>query len=128
MNQIERLNKILDTNNYLDFTNTNLTIFSNVINVTGRATSNYYALVSGMELEDTYAEVYNNTINVVNDLAYSSSNNIYGISYYQTTSGNHTFNISDNIVRTNGHYAVYLADVTKAIKIAGATRSSKQVL
>ena len=28
MNQIESLNKILDTNNYLDFTNTNLTIFS----------------------------------------------------------------------------------------------------
>ena len=89
--------------------NTNLTIFSNVINVTGRATSNYYALVSGMELEDTYAEVYNNTINVVNDLAYSSSNNIYGISYYQTTYNNpHVFKVYNNTILTNGHYAVYL--------------------
>ena len=88
---------------------TNLTIFSNIINVTGRATSNYYALVSGMELEDTYAEVYNNTIYVVNDLAYSSSNNIYGISYYQTTYNNpHVFKLYNNTILTNGHYAVYL--------------------
>ena len=88
---------------------TNLTIFSNIINVTGRATSDYYTLVSGMELEDTYAEVYNNTINVVNDLPYSSSNNIYGISYYQTTFNDpHVFKVYNNTILTNGHYAVYL--------------------
>ena len=88
---------------------TNLTIYNNVINVTGRATNDYYSLVSGMELEDTYAEVYNNTINVVNDLAYSSSNNIYGISYYQTTYNNpHVFKVYNNTIVTNGHYAVYL--------------------
>ena len=88
---------------------TNLTIYSNIINVTGRATDNYYSLVSGMELEDTYAEVYNNTINVVNDLVYSQGNNIYGISYYQTTYNNpHVFKVYNNTIVTNGHYAVYL--------------------
>ena len=94
---------------------TNITIYNNFINVTGRATTNYYALVSGIELQDTDVTIYNNTIyaQTLND--YNSTYNVFGISYYQTTSGNHTFNISDNIVRTNGHYAVYLASSVNSI-------------
>ena len=94
---------------------TNITIYNNFINVTGRATTNYYALVSGIELQDTDVTVYNNTIyaQTLND--YNSTYNVFGISYYQTTSGNHTFNISDNTVKTNGHYAVYLASSVNSI-------------
>ncbi|AMK15823.1 hypothetical protein [Methanobrevibacter olleyae] len=88
---------------------TNITIYNNFINVTGRASDKLYALVSGIELQDTYAEVYNNTIYVQNLNNYISNYTIFGISYNQTTPGNHTFNIHDNTIRTNGHYAVYLA-------------------
>lgn len=88
---------------------TNLTIYNNVINVTGLASGGEYNLVSGMELEDTYAEVYNNTINVINELAYSQGNAIFGISYYQNCyHPPYVFKIYNNTVVTNGHYAIYL--------------------
>ena len=88
---------------------TYLNISNNFINVTGRATNDYYSLVSGMELQDTSVTIFNNTIYAQNLNNYSSSNNIYGVSYYQTTPNGHTFDISENTIRTNGHYAVYLA-------------------
>ena len=94
---------------------TNITIYNNIINVTGRATTNYYALVSGIELQDTDVNIYNNTIFAQNLNDYSSNYNVFGVSYYQTTDGNHTFNISDNTVRTNGHYAVYLTSSTDSV-------------
>ena len=88
---------------------TNLTIYNNVINVTGLASGGEYNLVSGMELEDTYAEVYNNTINVINELAYSQGNAIFGISYYQNCyHPPYVFKIYNNTIVTNGHYAIYL--------------------
>ncbi len=88
---------------------TNLTIYGNRINVTGRAGDNPWALVSGMELQDSYAEVYNNIINVNNIAGYHAGYCAYGISYSQSTSGNHYYNIHNNDVTVyNGDYAVYL--------------------
>ena len=94
---------------------TDITIYNNSINVTGKAGDNYYALVSGMELQDTNVEVYNNTVYVQNLNSYSPNDYAYGISYNQTTAGNHTFNIYDNTIRTNSHYAVYLVSSNDSI-------------
>ena len=84
-------------------------IKNNRINVTGRAGDNKYNLVSGMELQDTYAEVSGNTI-VVNNIGNCTVETCaYGISYCQNTTGPHNFYIEDNTVTVNnGNYAVYL--------------------
>lgn len=88
---------------------TSLTIYGNRINVTGRAGDNAWALVSGMELQDSNAEVYNNVINVNNTAGYHAGYYAFGISYCQSTSGNHYYNIHNNNVTVyNGDYAVYL--------------------
>lgn len=88
---------------------TSLTIFGNKINVTGKAGSDPWSLVSGMELQDDYASVYGNNIHVKNTAGYSSSYHAYGISYSQYTAGNHRFEImSNNVIVENGPYAVYI--------------------
>lgn len=86
-------------------------IKNNRINVTGVAGDNKYALVSGMELQDTYAEVSGNVI-VVNNLGNcTDSTYAFGISYCQNTTGPHNFYIDNNNVTVhNGNYAVYLYD------------------
>ena len=84
---------------------TDITVTNNFINVTGLATGNYYALVSGMELQDTVAKVYNNTIYSYN--IGDGTDGIFGISYAQSTSGRHTYDIQNNTVYTDGAYAIY---------------------
>ncbi len=87
---------------------THIDIISNFINVTGLASTHYFALVAGIEVQDTNDRIWNNTI-IVNNLGnYSANNNIYGISYTQNTGGNHSYNIQYNNVTTNGLYAVEL--------------------
>ena len=92
---------------------TNITVCGNRINVTGKAGSDPWSLVSGMELQDTYATVYGNTIDVTNVGGYHEENYyVYGISYCQSTPGNHTYNITNNTVRVpDGDWAVYLDNV-----------------
>lgn len=100
--------------NYFGYTS--LTIFGNIINVTGRAGTNPWALVSGMELQDNYAHVYNNTIYVNNTAGYDSSNCAYGISYSQTTGSSHYYDVENNTVWLyNGDYTVYLASPATGI-------------
>ena len=90
---------------------TNLTIYGNRINVTGRAGDNAWALVSGMELQDTYANVYGNIINVNNTAGYHADYFAFGISYCQSTSGHHYYYIENNTVNvTNADWAVYILD------------------
>lgn len=84
-------------------------MISNFINVTGVASTHYYALVAGIEVQDSDDLIWNNTIIVNNIGEYRDSNNIYGISYSQSTDGNHTYNIQYNNVTTNGRYAVSLS-------------------
>lgn len=91
---------------------TNLTICGNHIDVTGKAGSDPWSLVSGMELQDTYATVYGNTIDVTNVNGYVSGYYVYGISYCQPTSGSHTYNVYNNTVNVpHGDWAVYLSNV-----------------
>ena len=88
---------------------TQITVCGNNINVTGKAGSDPWSLVSGMELQDTYATVYGNTIYVNNTEPYSASNYAFGISYCQYTAYNHEFDVYNNtVVVENGQYAVYL--------------------
>ena len=87
-----------------------LYILSNFINVTGYAGRSNWALVAGIEVQDSDDVILNNTIyaqNVNND-SNNRNNNIYGISYSQSTSGNHQYNIQYNKVITNGYNAVML--------------------
>ena len=84
-------------------------MISNFINVTGVASTHYYALVAGIEVQDSDDLIWNNTIIVNNIGEYNDANNIYGISYSQSTDGNHTYNIQYNNVTTNGRYAVSLS-------------------
>ena len=92
-----------------------LKIYNNRINVTGKAGSDPWSLVSGMELQDTSAEVYGNNItvkNTVNNTNYCA----YGISYSQYTAGEHKYDIhNNNVVVENGKYAVYLDGVVNSL-------------
>ena len=94
---------------------TNITVCGNHINVTGKAGSDPWSLVSGMELQDTYATVCGNTIDVTNVEGYKSNYYIFGISYCQSTPGTHTYNITNNTVRVpHGDWAVYLDGVVNS--------------
>ena len=85
-----------------------LDIFSNFINVTGYASSDAWALVAGIEVQDSDDRIMNNTIIVDTVNAFQKGFNVYGISYSQTTDGDHTYNIQYNKVSTNSDYAVSL--------------------
>ena len=88
---------------------TNITVCGNHISVTGKAGSDEWSLLSGMELQDTYATVYGNTVTVNNTAGYHANYCAYGISYCQATSGSHYYNIHNNKVKViNGDHAVYL--------------------
>lgn len=94
---------------------TKIDIISNFINVTGLASTHYWALVAGIEVQDSDDLIWNNTIIVNNIGNYSANNNIYGISYSQNTQGNHTYNIQYNNVTTNGRYAVSLSGTSSLV-------------
>lgn len=99
---------------------TSLYIFSNTINVTGLAGEHNWALVAGIEVQDTNDTIWNNTIEVHN-VANSTTGNAYGISYSQGTFRNHTYNIQYNKVKTDSDYAVY---VNSSGKIKNTTVSN----
>lgn len=89
---------------------TNLTIYGNHIDVTGKAGSDPWSLVSGMELQDTYATVYNNTICVHNTGNFTTGDYAFGISYCQETDGFHYYYIyQNNVTVCNGDFTIYLA-------------------
>ena len=90
-------------------------MISNFINVTGYASTHYWALVAGIEVQDSDDLIWNNTIIVNNIGSYADNNNIYGISYSQNTKGNHTYNIQYNNVTTNGRYAVSLSGTSSLV-------------
>ena len=87
---------------------TALSITNNRINVTGLAGVHEWALVAGIESQDSDSIIRNNTIEVHSVGDVNVNDNIYGISYRQSTSGNHSFDIEDNTVFSDGYYAVFL--------------------
>ncbi len=99
---------------------TEITVENNWINVTGFAGTAEFALVSGMEFQDTVAKAYNNTIYVQNVNEYNDDNNIAGITYVQSTSGSHQFDIQNNTIYSEGKYAVLIKSA-KDSQIIGNT-------
>ena len=99
---------------------TEITAENNWINVTGFAGTGEFALVSGMEFQDIVAKAYNNTIYVQNVNEYNDDNNIAGITYVQSTSGSHQFDIQNNTIYSEGKYAVLIKSA-KDSQIIGNT-------
>ena len=87
---------------------TYLSIRYNKINVTGLAGTHDWALVTGIESQDTFAEIFNNQIEVHSIADVGINDNIYAISYRQSISGPNTFDIENNVAITDGYYAVYI--------------------
>lgn len=87
---------------------TSLSITNNRINVTGLAGEHEWALVAGIESQDSHSQIYNNTIEVHSVGAITEDDNLYGISYRQSTAGDHQYNIQNNTVFSDGFYAVNL--------------------
>ena len=90
-----------------------LKIEKNRINVTGKAGSDPWSLVSGIEVQDSSAEVSDNIITVNNIAGYTPDNYAFGISYAQWINQTHVYNIHNNHVNViNGDYAIYLLNDT----------------
>lgn len=87
---------------------TRIDIMSNFINITGYASSHPWALVAGIEVQDSDDKIMNNTIIVNTVNKFKNGYNVYGISYSQKTGGTHKYNIQYNNVTTNGQHAVAL--------------------
>lgn len=82
-------------------------IANNFINITGLATaSGSWALVTGIEIQNGYAKIYNNTIYTYNVGQYNESAYCYGVSYAQWMYGNRTLDIQDNTIVTEGKYTI----------------------
>ena len=89
----------------------------NKINITGLAGEHEWALVAGIEVQDSEDRITNNWIEVHSVGAVTENSNLYGISYRQSTDGDHTFDIENNLVFSEGYYAVYLlSSVDSTIK------------
>ena len=112
------------------FGDTFIDIISNFINVTGDATAGTFgdwALVTGIEVQDTGDNILNNTI-IVNNLGnYKSNAYVYGISYVQNTGGGHTYNIQYNNITTNGNYGVKLIGDVKDSTTYNSTISNNVI-
>lgn len=87
---------------------TSLSITNNRINVTGLAGQHEWALVAGIESQDSHSNISNNIIEVHSVGDVSVNDNLYGISYRQSTAGDHQYNIHDNTVFSDGYYSVNL--------------------
>ena len=87
-----------------------LTVENNIINVTGYATTDNYALVAGIEAEIDKLEASNNTITVENGADYDDAYQVYGVSMTSSyMSGDVSADIKDNNMTVDGKYAVYYA-------------------
>lgn len=96
---------------------TALNIENNDINITGLAGKHNWALVAGIEVQDSNDNIKNNRIEVHSISDVDEEDNLYGISYRQNTDGNHKFDIENNLVFSEGYYAVYLlSSVDSTIK------------
>ncbi|MDO5824096.1 right-handed parallel beta-helix repeat-containing protein [Methanobrevibacter sp.] len=87
---------------------TELSITYNRINVTGLAGTHEWALVAGIESQDSNAIIENNIIEVHSVGPVNVDDNIFGVSYRQSTDGDHKYSIKNNTVFSDGFKSVYL--------------------
>lgn len=93
---------------------TEIDIISNFINITGKAGTDSYALVAGIEVQDSDDRILNNTIIVDTVGGYKAGDRVYGISYSQGTAGNHKYDIKYNKITTPGPTAISLNQGTSS--------------
>jgi len=93
---------------------TEIDIISNFINITGKAGTDSYALVAGIEVQDSDDRILNNTIIVDTVGGYKAGDRVYGISYSQSTNGDHKYDIKYNKVTTPGPTAISLNQGTSS--------------
>lgn len=79
-------NLAIYSQNYAEL-DSHLTVYGNNISVTGKAGSDPWSLVSGIETQDRHAEIYDNIIHVNNTAGYVQDNYAFGISYAQWING-----------------------------------------
>ena len=99
------------------FGSTEISMTYNVINVTGLAGTHEWALVTGIESQDSSSEIMNNIIEVHSVNSPSRNDNLYAISYRQSTTGLHSYNIQNNLAFSDGYYAVHLLSSDNSIII-----------
>ena len=87
---------------------TKLDIISNFINITGKAGTDFWSLVAGIEVQDSDDKILNNTIIVADADGFTEGTRLYGISYSQNTHGNHQYDIEYNHVISPNSIAVSL--------------------
>ena len=87
---------------------TKLDIVSNFINITGKAGTDFWSLVAGIEVQDSDDRILNNTIIVADIDGFKEGTRLYGISYSQNTYGNHKYDIMYNHIITPNSIAVSL--------------------
>ena len=93
---------------------TEIDIISNFINITGKAGTDSWALVAGIEVQDSDDRILNNTIIVDTVGGYKAGDRVYGISYSQSTNGTHKYDIKYNKVTTPGPTAISLNQGTSS--------------
>ena len=97
-----------------------LVIKDNFLNISGYATgSNDFALISGIEVQTGYATIYNNTIYVQNKADYGEKYPVSGISAIQYSASTLSFDIQDNVIFTNGKYAVEMLYAPQSAIVTG---------
>lgn len=94
---------------------TELSITNNKINVTGLAGAHEWALVAGIESQDTNSVISNNIIEVHSVSPVNVGDNIYGVSYRQSTDGDHKYSIQNNTVFSDGFKSVYLLSSNNSV-------------
>ncbi len=99
---------------------TSIFIANNTINITGLAGTHEWALVTGIESQDSSAEIVNNKIEVHSVGDVNVGDNLYAISYRQFTVGDHSYVIKNNTAFTDGYVGVYLLSSTDS-DISGNT-------
>lgn len=87
---------------------TKLDIISNFINITGKAGTDFWSLVAGIEVQDSDDRILNNTIIVAGADGFTEGTRLYGISYSQNTYGKHQYDIMYNHIFTPNSIAVSL--------------------
>jgi hypothetical protein len=104
---------------------TEITVQNNNIDITGLPTTNAWGLVSGIELQDTVARVYNNTIKTRSVTGtFEEGYYLFGISYAQALNDNHCYDIQNNTVETEGKYTIYILTALDTIITGNSLVSS----
>ena len=101
-------------------------IANNKINITGLAGNHSWALVAGIEAQDSNDTIVNNTIEVHSVAEVKDNDNIYGISYSQSTKGNHTFIIKNNTVTSEAKYAISLISAVNSVIVDNLLISTRK--